>query len=166
MWHKFKLLLWKNWILVKRHPIAGKTFILHKFQENFIKFYYFFTAIFELLFPILIVVLFTYLRGQLDVEHHPEYHYTPFTPTSDQLKCRVGYMFINDEVTKLGYAPNNEFYKNLVDTALENKFEKFDFANEDDLNLWIRNMSAIQPVFGISFGDDEIVSLILSIGQR
>lgn len=96
------------------------------------------------------------MRGLIDVVKHDEIKYKPFEPYSS--RCQTGYIFSSKEIKKLGYSPYNEFLGKLVDVALENKFEKYSFENEDALNEWIRNQSANEPVAGIHFDSIESVS--------
>ncbi|KAG5675808.1 hypothetical protein PVAND_005680 [Polypedilum vanderplanki] len=141
MWsHKFKLLLWKNWILVKRHPIAG---------------------LFEIVFPVLIVLIFTYSRGMVGSSKIPEVHYESFDTFPTQ--CSFGYSFKEDYIEKIGYAPETEFFTNIITNAIQNKESKsklkiFPFKNEDELNIWIRNESATSPVAAVFFEEIDAIT--------
>lgn len=107
-------------------------------------------------FPILIVVLFTVLRKAATIEKHPEIKFESFESSHEP--CLVGYIYASPLITKLGFAPNNAFYTNLVKSALGNKFKYSGFETENELNDWIRNRSAVEPVAAINFDILESVS--------
>ncbi|CAG9810453.1 unnamed protein product [Chironomus riparius] len=126
---KFNLLLWKNWILVKRHPIA---------------------AIFELVFPILIIMLFAGIRNLI------EKVVVPATPSTEykisDARCSLSY----NKIRYLGYAPNNTYYSELMDDVVKNiEMELIGFENLTELNKWTHNQS--EPVAGVLFEDTSSV---------
>ncbi|KAG5679218.1 hypothetical protein PVAND_008802 [Polypedilum vanderplanki] len=93
---KLKILLWKNWILQTRRPIS---------------------AIFQLLFPIVVVILTTWARNSFGGEYGVftkvkanEYNFTSLS------ECT----FENKPITKVFFAPNFEAYRNLVEISFEN----------------------------------------------
>lgn len=110
-------------------------------------------------FPILIVVLFTALRNAATVEKHSEIIFEPFESSHDP--CQVGYVFNAQIIRKLGYAPNSQFYTDLIKTALGTKFKVSGFETEDDLKQWIRNSSVIEPVAAVNFDTSQSVSAII-----
>ena len=58
-WSKFSLLMWKNWILQKRHP---------------------WKVAFELLLPILLALLLAGIRNTAEIENYPNATlYEPYT---------------------------------------------------------------------------------------
>lgn len=111
-----------------------------------------------MVFPILIVILFTALRNAAKVEKHSEILFEPFESSHDP--CQVGYAYNAQTIRKLGYAPNSQFYSDLIKTSLGTKFKVSGFETEDELNQWIRNSSVIEPVAAVNFDISETVSSI------
>lgn len=134
MWsHKFNLLLWKNWLLVKRHPIA---------------------AIFEIAFPVLIVVLFSYSRGFVDKKEHSAVNYESFSISPSNCYFEDG-----SNINTIGYSPDSDFYMNIMKLVTKNlkmKFETVPLRDAVELNAWIKNESIVKPVAAVSFESDLI----------
>jgi hypothetical protein len=114
-----------------------------------------------MIFPVLIVLVFTYCRGIIGSTKSPEIHYESFNtfPSS----CGS---FGNDQIKKLGFAPNNSFFLDIITTAVDNKsgskMELIPLENENELSWWIRNQSAVAPVAAVLFEDiDEVFSLVI-----
>jgi hypothetical protein len=60
----------------------------------------------------------------------------------------------NYSITKLGYSPNKDVYKQLVESVFSDKFEIFDFENRKQLDRWIEKFNS--DVVGINFHDPVI----------
>lgn len=58
-WAKFKLLLWKNFTVQKRHPIGG---------------------LFEIIFPIFLAFILAYIRGEMKTHTIPGKNFEEFQP--------------------------------------------------------------------------------------
>lgn len=129
---KFKLLCWKNFTLQKRHPIAG---------------------LFEILFPILIVLLFTFARNNVDRENYPEIIFTEFMP-NDYNYCS----FSSDSIRTVGISPStNPALMELVKSAeISKKWEVRFFENAATLNDWLHNEN--ETVAGVEFEESIAVS--------
>lgn len=127
---KFRLLCWKNFTLQKRHPIAGLC---------------------EIIFPIIIVLIFTFARSNLNPIPNPQITFAHFEP-NDYESCRM-----HEGVERVGISPSNnlaleELVKSSVGLSL--KVEFFKNAAELDSFLSIQN----DTVVGIQFDDNIAVS--------
>lgn len=131
---KFKLLCWKNFTLQKRHPIAG---------------------LFEIIFPILIVVIFTYARSGFAPTEHPELKWQSSDPANYN-ECRS---ITYDRITTIGFSPSgNAAIRELVELIGKKSgfaIETFDNATELNSFLFNQNKTA-----GIEFEDELAVSTI------
>lgn len=134
---KFKLLCWKNFTLQKRHPIAG---------------------LFEILFPILIVLLFTFARNNVDRENYSEIIFNEFAP-NDYNYCS----FSSDSIREVGFSPStNPALVNLVNsTEIFNKWKVRFFENAATLNDWLHNENA--TVAGVEFEESMAVSSSMNL---
>lgn len=132
---KFKLLCWKNFTLQKRHPIAG---------------------LFEILFPILIVLLFTFARNNVDRENYPEIIFKEFPP-NDYNYCS----FSSDSIRTVGVSPStNPALTELVKSAeIFKKWKVQFFENAATLNDWLLSENA--TIAGVEFDDSLAVSTII-----
>jgi ATP-binding cassette, subfamily A (ABC1), member 3 len=132
---KFKLLCWKNFTLQKRHPIA---------------------ALFEIVFPILIVILFSAVRDNFENKPHDELKFNSFKPL-DYKNCRSGY----EPLLKLGVSPaSNTALADLVNSSVgknsKMKIEFFDNSSSLDFFLSHENNTV-----GIEFNDKLAVSIVI-----
>ncbi|KAL7011779.1 hypothetical protein ACKWTF_014449 [Chironomus riparius] len=124
MWmRKFKLLMWKNWILIKRHPIS---------------------ATIELLFSILVIVIFTIVKNEVPKEEVPTF-------LSQELKLSQSpCIYGSKHISAFGYAPSNEFNDRLMNSVSKNFEKKFvGFKDEDELSNWIKKQAEL--VAGVIF---------------
>lgn len=125
---KFKLLCWKNFILTKRHPIA---------------------AIFEIIFPILVVSVFTISQYLSDPKSIGEQTYTE-KKLSD---CRYPI------IKRVGVSPNtnNELKKLIEESDFYKKFQKVEFLKDSEA---LQNFLDDDQYFnaGIEFDDSFGVS--------
>lgn len=130
---KLKLLCWKNFTLQKRHPIAG---------------------LFEILFPILIVVIFTFARSHSSPTEHPELKFNSFQPYEYNY-CQS---ITQERLAKIGVSPSgNPSIRELVESSVGKRsgivIEFFDNATE--LNSFVNNEN---NTAGIEFSDELAVS--------
>lgn len=131
---KFKLLCWKNFTLQKRHWIAG---------------------LFEILFPILLVVIFTFGRSQSSTTEHKKHNYKSFQPKDYKYCYSVG----NDFIKRIGVSPSDNLaIRALVESSVgeRSKIPIEFYDNSTELNDFLihENNTA-----GIEFEDDLAVSL-------
>lgn len=136
---KFKLLCWKNFTLQKRHPVAG---------------------IFEILFPVLIVLLFTFARNNVDRQTHHEMTFSEFKP-NDYSSCRT---WSGDVFKKLGVSPSSGPIVKLIDATEMIMSKVWDvefFDSASALSDWLHNEN--DTVAGIEFDEATAVSLITTL---
>lgn len=134
---KFKLLCWKNFTLQKRHPIAG---------------------LFEILFPVLIVLLFTFARNNVDRQTHHEMTFTEFKPI-DYSSCKT---WSNDKFKTVGISPRSgPLLKLIDDTDMSKVWNVETFESASDLSDWLHNEN--DTVAGIEFDEATAVSLITTL---
>lgn len=123
---KYRILVWKNWTIQKRHYISG---------------------IFEVILPVLIVIVFTWIKSTFRQDASSIYTSTyPLEPFSS---CYT----YDERLSKISYSPKSAFLEEFFasafsDTLLE--FESFDNAQALDEFLCTE-----QPrnVLGIEFDD-------------
>ncbi|CAG9810455.1 unnamed protein product [Chironomus riparius] len=152
MWlQKFKLLLWKNWILVKRHPIA---------------------VTFEFIFPIAVIVFFTWVKNEIPERTTPLDLGEEFSMNPSE--CRITYQNIH----QFGYSPNSSYYQKLMhevymqfnstlsdikdtDYMFDDR-EKFNQTlkfvghdNKENLKIWLRKQNL--PAIGVAFDESSTV---------
>lgn len=122
---KFKLLCWKNFTLQKRHPIAG---------------------LFEILFPIAIVALFTIARNKTEPDKTEQIFFPQVTPAKN---CPSWETF--------GMSPSsNPALVKLVNKSFGNSSNATFFENAAALNDWLSSTNG--TVAGIEFDDSSAVS--------
>lgn len=155
MWmNKFKLLCWKNWILVKRHWIQGENRLnfqkIHKIKNLLL-----FTAFFEILFPIAIVLIFTYARDSFKPTSIPSHSFPSFTLNSPN--CVYESNWDRDQIGVIGFSPDDDFHTNLM-TGIKEKFKiaLVGLKNDDELESWIRNESISNTVVAIQFESTNV----------
>lgn len=131
---KFWLLCWKNFTLQKRHPIA---------------------AIFEILFPVLIVLIFVYARDNLDSETHQELLFTRFQPTG-YTNCRTD---TGEQYDTIGISPgSNKAIVDLVKSSVGRSGIRIElFSTAKDLHDFLNRDNT--TVAGIEFDDNLGVSV-------
>ncbi|CRK87607.1 CLUMA_CG001403, isoform A [Clunio marinus] len=129
---KLKLLCWKNFTLQKRHPIAG---------------------ILEILFPILVVLLLSYARDNVDVKNIKEKRYDEFQPTkySGCENTKHPFSVTNIKPT-IGVSPNgNPALINLVKSMIGKRLPIETFENASKLQEYLKNDN--NSLYGIEFED-------------
>lgn len=130
---KFKLLCWKNFTLQKRHPIA---------------------ALIEIVFPILIVLVFSFARTKVNPQTHEVVEYKSFFPSSYK-DCRTSSY---EPFVKLGVSPeSNQKLVELVNSTVvrNSKFQLVTFGNASDLENFVTRENF---TIGIEFSDKYAVS--------
>lgn len=130
---KFNLLCWKNFTLQKRHPIAG---------------------LFEICFPIVIVLLFTFARNNTTPTNHNELKFDSFTPNNSYDKCSF---WTHGSIQSIGVSPGgNPALEDLIRSSIGAKIETQFYGNATDLEQFLN--SANFSVAGIEFDDSLSVS--------
>lgn len=133
---KYRILVWKNWTIQKRHYITG---------------------IFEVILPVLFVIVFTWIRSTFRQDASSIYGYD--VELNNYWRC---YLF-DEQLSKIAYSPksawveeymNIAFNDSLLESELELEFESFDSAQTLDDYL-----KSVQPrnVLGIQFDDSLTV---------
>lgn len=126
---KYRILVWKNLTIQKRHYIS---------------------AIFEVIIPVIFVLLFTWLRSNFRYEDEQLYiSNNTFGPAPTTEYC---YSY-DEYITKVAYSPTSAWTEQLLTTIFNvsnTEFESFDNALALDDYL-----VAVQPrnVLGIEFDD-------------
>lgn len=129
---KFKLLCWKNFQLQKRHPIAG---------------------FFEVIFPIIIVLIFTFARSNVTSQTYQELTFEKFQP-SDYSSC---YMLSQKKIARVGISPsNNPALEKLIKSSIGQSFTTEFFENAAALGVFLDREN--DTVAGIEFDDNISVS--------
>lgn len=129
MWEKFKLLCWKNFTLQKRHPVA---------------------ALFEIGFPILVVLIFAFTKNHSHSQQIPELRFESESPHPYR-DCHI--------YDNLGiYAGGNEKIVELVKSSTIRKsgWEIQIFQNLSSLDSFLANENS---TVGLEFEADVDVSL-------
>ncbi|XP_053680207.1 phospholipid-transporting ATPase ABCA3-like [Anopheles nili] len=131
-WGKFVLLLWKNWIITKRHYL--QTF-------------------FEIIIPLLACVLLIVVRGLVDADEFEKP--TVFNPL--ELNT-ISHLRLNNEIDppiiySVAYSPENPMLQNLVQRSLsylDENLQVLPFANAQSMqaNLQVNNV-----LVGVEFPD-------------
>uniref|UniRef100_A0AAG5D3R1 ABC transporter domain-containing protein n=1 Tax=Anopheles atroparvus TaxID=41427 RepID=A0AAG5D3R1_ANOAO len=135
-WEKFVLLLWKNWILQKRHYIQ---------------------TLFEVLIPVLCCSILLLVRGLVD----PEYvdSNTVFEPLkTDRVTHLTGLPSDQRFDFQLAYSPRNELLEQIVQEAIrslnandpESRMSYVSFANARELESMLVESSFLA---GVEFDD-------------
>lgn len=129
---KFKLLCWKNFTLQKRHPIAG---------------------LLEILFPIIIVLLFSVARSNVKTDPQQGINFNAFSP-KEYNKCISP---TQESIHKVGVSPSdNKALVDLITATVGKGLEVEFFQNSTELDDFLSN--ANQTVAGIEFDDVYSVS--------
>lgn len=137
---KFKLLCWKNFTLQKRHPIA---------------------ALFEILFPILIVVIFSFARSNLNPTEYSEKKFNSFDPLNYNF-CQTT---TQQTFFKIGISPRgNPLIQKLINSSVGRSGWSIDyFDNATELNSFLIRES---NTAGIEFSDELAVSFSVKLNIR
>ena len=140
---KFRILLWKNWIIQKRHWKKG---------------------LFELIFPVLLVILFTWIKREYTKDFRE--NKLDFYPKQ---VGNISDCYINGrKVTKIAFSPGSPWVYELIKSAFggngDIQFEGF--ASAADLDHFLTPESGRttdESLLGIEFDDSLIVNLELFI---
>lgn len=132
---KYRILLWKNWTVQKRHWKSG---------------------LFEIIFPLLLIILIIWMKSQFfkSFDGMPSrIESTEFSPYSCYL--------ITGEPNKIVYSPASPWIDDFVQNSL-NKFDNLtveSFANSQELDKYFDGTPSEQT-FGVEFDDSLAVSLL------
>lgn len=139
---KFRILIWKNWTIKKRHFKSG---------------------IFELIFPVLLVILFTWVKkqytyGSSDLSYISAYE-QPLQPTNS---CRI----MNSYPTKIVMSPASPWLEQFVQSVLngeerEKRLEFVAYDNAEALDFFLVNKLPEESVYGIGFEDSLVVRVLI-----
>jgi ATP-binding cassette, subfamily A (ABC1), member 3 len=132
-WAKLKLLCWKNFLLQRRHPVAGLC---------------------EIIFPVLIALLFTYVRSQSPQRVYPAIvHNSSKLPDYESCTVTSRYM----PIEKIGFSPgDNVALKKLLRKAVHKSIEVESFADPLELETFLKAVNKSRV--GVEFDVDESVS--------
>lgn len=136
---KFRILLWKNWTVQKRHYKSG---------------------VFEVLFPVILIVIFSFIMFELGKDDDPSSLYIYENSFDNWSSCPVNIR----RTEKVFYSPSSPW----IDGFLNSEFNGEDeitieaFENSQSLEDFLNN-SPPQGVFGIEFDDSLLVSRSFSI---
>jgi hypothetical protein len=130
MLEKFRLLCWKNFTLQKRHPIS---------------------AFFEIVFPILVVLIFAFSKDHLGTDQHQEQKFDSFS-TPDYNDCSI----YNQKVRLGVYAGSNNRIADIVRDSVAKKsgWEFQTFPDVSDLESFLKENFTV----GIEFSENTDVS--------
>lgn len=132
MWfEKYRILLWKNWIIQKRHYKSG---------------------IFELVFPVAFVIFFTWNKSQFGKDEassvtHYEYEY------QDWRNCLIS----SGSIATVYYSPQSPWIDGFLGTLFNSRgdIEIHGFDNADALDRMLANsgLTNEEEYIGIEFED-------------
>lgn len=135
-YEKFRILLWKNWTIKKRHWKGG---------------------ILEFFFPVIVVVLFTWVRVEfLRDETVSEARYSENLPPSYG-SCLTA----NSDDFKLLYSPRSPWVDSFIDNVMNpyGNYTVEGFENADVLDQQLTMQSQqVDSIYGIEFEDNLSVS--------
>ncbi|XP_037937487.1 ATP-binding cassette sub-family A member 3-like [Teleopsis dalmanni] len=130
-WEKFKLLLWKNWLIQK----------FHKWQ-----------LLIEILIPVIFTFQLVLLRGIVEAEPKPSVEYSPVNISNlDIFLDKI----VEEKIPKLEihYSPTNPMLENIIKTAAEylniNSYKGHESASKLETELIKNNIFA-----GVQFDDE------------
>lgn len=133
----FKIILWKNWIIQKRKWKSG---------------------IFEIIFPVLIVIFFTWEKSNMKFGTDDKVGILSVEKTNiyDPSVC---FMY---EVSKtVVISPKSPWIENFVREALKDvsNLQIVSYSDSKSLNTFLEsNRSSIEKIYGIEFDDQMSVS--------
>lgn len=130
---KFRILLWKNWIIQKRHWKSG---------------------LFELIFPVLLVIVFTWIKK----ENTKDYEESSIQTYSEQLTLSTGCSSRNRPFDKIVFSPKSPWVEEFMESiyGARDNLTLENFENAAALGKFLtveegRNRS--ESLFGIEFDD-------------
>ncbi|KAJ6644467.1 Phospholipid-transporting ATPase ABCA3 [Pseudolycoriella hygida] len=129
---KYRILLWKNWTIQRRHYIS---------------------AIFEVILPVLIVIVFSVIKSTFVQDA------TSLYISSNRLNSQLNYCYTyDDSLSKITFSPRSVWIEEFLKSTLsESSVEIESFDNAEAMNEFL---VVEQPgnVFGIEFDDSLIHS--------
>ena len=131
---KFRILIWKNWTIQKRH---------------------FKGLIFEIIFPTLLIILFTFVKklyGQSEESYLEVLEENPESATS----C-INRSFGSP---KIAFSPSSPWIEGILQTVFNGSetIELQGFTNSEALDSYLRGSTQENFVLGIEFEDLLLVS--------
>lgn len=134
---KFRILLWKNWTIQKRHWKSG---------------------IFEVIFPVLLIVLFTWVRHE-SIKFETD---NKSTVVSSDYDLSYPCMINGRNATNIYYSPTSEWLDLFVQRTfnIDGRIEIESFATSQELDEYLnQNRTTEDLMFGLEFQDSLLVSL-------
>lgn len=140
---KFRILLWKNWTIKKRHYKSG---------------------IFELIFPVLLIIVFTWVKKQYtagtdDEPSRVASYEDPIVPSNS---CII----FNSNAVKIAMSPVSPWLEEFVQSVFsgvegEAESEVVSFINSKALDDFLVSNLQKEPVYGIEFEDSLSVTVLI-----
>lgn len=133
LFEKYRILLWKNWTIQKRHYKSG---------------------IFEVIFPVIFVIFFTWNKSQIGRDEASSVQYF-----ESQIEDRV-YCSSRELVSNIHYSPRSPWIANFLRSALDMTENAmiFDYENAQLLDRFLMNASSQNETsFGFEFDDSLLV---------
>lgn len=125
---KYRILLWKNWTIQKRHYKSG---------------------IFEVIFPVIFVIFFTWNKSQYGKDEISSVEYDE-SLLSDRMYCSS-----RDLINNIHYSPRSPWIDNFLRSAfdVDENITIFDYENAQLLDTFL----ADENYFGFEFEDSLLV---------
>lgn len=137
---KFRILLWKNWTIQKRHWKSG---------------------LFELIFPVLLVIVFTWIKK----EYTKDFDESSIETSPQQLLPSTGCELHIRAFDKIVFSPKGPWVEAFMESIYggREKLELESFENSAELGSFLtpeagRNRQ--ESLFGIEFDDSMAVKFI------
>lgn len=133
---KFRILLWKNWTIKKRHWKGG---------------------ILELFFPVIVIILFTWLR--IEYMRDEQTSEAKFDENNPNLYKNCMDTWTGD-VFSISYSPSSPWVDSFIQTVMnaEGLYKVEKFANAQALDLRLYSSESSESIIGIEFEDSLTVS--------
>lgn len=138
MLEKFWTLLWKNWTIQKRHWKSG---------------------LFELVFPVLLVILFTWIKK----EYAKDYQESDLLSSTVQVNTSEGCLINGRAFGKIVFSPASPWVEEFMDSVYGERenLELEVFENSAALDRFLKTVNEgtqSKSLFGIEFDDSMSVS--------
>lgn len=128
---KYRILVWKNWTIQKRHYISG---------------------IFEVILPVLIVIIFTWIKSTIREDDSSFYTSNFYLGPFSSMPCYT----YDSQLSKISYSPRSAWVEQFLKSSFHGfdstllEFESFDNSEAMDIFL---NTEQPRNVVGIEFDD-------------
>lgn len=108
----------------------------------------------EIIFPLAIVILFTYGYNLISEDTHPEQKYSPFTVTHEL--CEIHAI--------IGYSPPDQFVEKIMKQKLSEVFKLKAFDDKNDLEDWLKAANDSFLV-GVAFHSSfvSVINIIIAV---